>query len=424
MTNRHESMACRSVRFGTTPSADILEKMKLQWEVAADSMPQLVCVLDTGGNVIRANRTVERWKLGSVAEARGLSLHDLLHGKCADPQCGLRALWRIALEQLLEGRRVKHECWDPKLQRHLSILLQPPVYPPRPESTEELLAIATVEDIGEIHAREEQRVREALKEAHRELQRLSAQHLTIRESERRRVAMDLHDGLGQSLNLLKLSIQETARLIGVQQQNKPTQAQALHQLAQGVEAIVCEVRRIAMDLRPSTLDDLGLLPTLSWFFRELQSRCRKPRVESEIEVAEADIPEPLKLAIYRILQEAMCNAVRHADADVVSVALLKDEDGLHLSVIDDGRGFEGCAGSGLGLQSMRERAEMLGGRFSLRSAPGEGTRIAFTWPLADKKNQSEALVQIKGAEAVARCSRCDGNQFDGAEDRELQALRG
>jgi signal transduction histidine kinase len=370
-----------------------MEKMKLQWELAADSMPQLVCVLDRHGHVLRANRTVERWKLRSVAGARGLSLHELLHEKCASPQCGLRVFWRSALQQLREGRRVKHECWDPELQRHLSILLQPPVYPARPETGEELLGIATVEDISEIHAHEEQRVRSALSKARRELQRMSAQHLDVRESERRRVAMDLHDGLGQSLNLLKLSIQETARLIGTRHENDP--GHAVYQLASRVEAIMGEVRRIAMDLRPSTLDDLGLVATLSWFFRDFESRCSQPRVERAIKLAEADVPEALKLPIYRILQEAMTNAMRHAAAELVTVVVRKDEEGLHLSVTDNGCGFDRHAGTGLGLQSMKERAEAHGAVFSVHSAPGDGTRIGVTWRSvgADQASRAKAAKQ-------------------------------
>lgn len=384
MSIHHKNAVRGPFDSGICPDAATLEKMKREWELAADSIPQLVCVLDRWGGVIRANRTVERWKLGSVADARGLSLHELLHGKCSDPDCGVRVFWKGALNQLLEGRRVKHECWDPKLERHLSILIQPPAYAPRAEPfSDELLAVATIEDISEIYAQEEQRARDALRETRRELQRIAEQHVHIRESERRRVAMDLHDGLGQSLSLLKLSIQETARLIEEQKSVAP--AHALHQLARNVEAIVVEVRRIALDLRPSMLDDLGLLPTLSWFFREFRERCSCPSVVSRIEVAEVDIPEPMKIAIYRILQEAMCNVVRHANADVVTVRLQKDADGLQFSIADDGRGFAGTAQMGLGLQSMKERAELLGGDYSVESAPGKGTRVSVAWPLAAAK---------------------------------------
>ena len=389
MAIHNKSTARGSFDPGMCPDAATLEKMKREWELAADSIPQLICVLDRRGRVIRANRTVERWRLGSVGDARGLSLHELLHGKCADPDCGVRVFWKGALNQLLEGRRVKHECWDPKLERHLSILVQPPAYAPHAEPfSDELLAVATIEDISEIHAQEEQRARDALRETRRELQRIAEQHVHIRESERRRVAMDLHDGLGQSLSLLKLSIQETARLI--EQQKAEAPAHALRQLAHNVEAIVVEVRRIALDLRPSMLDDLGLLPTLSWFFREFRERCARPTVVPKIEVSEADVPEPMKIAIYRILQEAMCNVVRHANADIVTVRLQKDADGLHFSVADDGRGFAGTAHMGLGLQSMKERAELLGGDYSVESAPGKGTRVSVAWPFTAAKKPEPA----------------------------------
>ena len=383
-------MTARGLQGGklAAPNAAMFEKMKRQWELAADSMPQLICLLDRQGKVIRANRALERWSLGSVAQARGLSLHSVLHGKCADPGCHVASFWRGAMPQLLNGQRVKHESWDAKLARYLLIVIQPPLSRPcvQPQP-DDLLAVATVEDVSELQAKEDRRVQEELRDRKSELRRLSAQHVTIRENERRRVAMDLHDGLGQSLNLLKLSIQETARRIEVEQVKNSVES--LDQLACSVESIVGEVRRIAMDLRPSTLDDLGLLPTLSWFFREFQANCRALRVESEIAVTDADIPEPLKIAIYRIIQEAICNVLRHADASIARVRLYRDREGLHLTISDDGRGFnDGHGKKGLGLPNMKERAEPLGGRYGIESVCGKGTMIFVCWPAASLESMA------------------------------------
>jgi signal transduction histidine kinase len=199
---------------------------------------------------------------------------------------------------------------------------------------------------------------EALRASQKELRRLAEQHLTIQETERRRIAADLHDGLGQSLSLLKLGIQEALRQMGPGVPRKAVES--VRQLIPKVASALDEVRRVAMDLRPSTLDDLGIIPTLSWFVREFEIANPDTRIEKHISVIENDVPEPLKLAIFRIMQEAVNNAVKHADA------------------LADG----GDARSGLGLQSMRERAEISGGTYAVISALGQGTKVCILWPVS------------------------------------------
>jgi PAS domain S-box-containing protein len=233
------------------------------------------------------------------------------------------------------------------------------------------------------------RTEEALRSTRKELWRLAAQHLTIQESERRRIAMDLHDGLGQTLGLVKLSIEEAARSLGASGSNtSDTVAATLGRLGPTVKTALDELRRISMNLRPSTLDDLGILATLSWYFREFEGACPGIRIESEISVAEADVPNTLKIAIFRIVQEATGNALKHSKAGVIKVRLRNRKAGLELAVEDDGQGFDPAAVAGgrdfthgLGLQSMRERAELSGGEYQFRSAPGLGTSLRVRWPL-------------------------------------------
>ena len=337
-----------------------LESIKRQWQLAADALPQLVCLVDRAGKVIRANRTLERWGLVPVAQVRGLTVHEALHGGQCDANCTLGAFWGRAQEALARGKEVKHQTWDERLARDLSIVIQP-----QQPQVGDVYAIALLEDVGPLQAH---------------MRRLTAQHVNVREDERRRVARDLHDALGQSLNVLKLYIQETARRM--EEEQPRNWAQSLEHLGHEVQLIMTEVRRIAMDLRPSTLDDLGLIPTLSWFFRELEAHCKGLAVERAIEVTDADVPEPLKIAIYRILQEAICNTVRHAGALAVRVALHRDAAGLHLRIEDNGRGFNGDARQGQGLRNMKERAESAGGRLIIESVPGKGTRLTASWPAA------------------------------------------
>ena len=217
------------------------------------------------------------------------------------------------------------------------------------------------------------------------MRRLAAQHLTIQETERRRIAADLHDGLGQSLSLLKLGIQEALRQMGAGVPRKAVES--VKQLLPKVAGALDELRRVAMDLRPSSLDDLGILPTLSWFVREFEATNLKTRIEKHISVSEKDVPEPLKLAIFRILQEAVNNAVKHSDADCIRVSLHNGDDVLAFTIEDDGKGFDpgalasrGDARRGLGMQSMRERAELSGGTYAVTSAVGQGTKVCAWWP--------------------------------------------
>ena len=237
---------------------------------------------------------------------------------------------------------------------------------------------------------------EAQRVTRAQLQRLSVQHLTIQETEQRRIAADLHDGLGQSLVLLKLSLEQAARSLRAAASKKT--AEVLEQLVRSVKSALSEMRRIAMNLRPSMLDELGILATLSWFFREFEASGVSTRIERDIRVNEADVPPPLRIAIFRILQEATNNAVKHAEAERIKVSLRNGNDSIELSIEDDGKGFDstgvgdiGAFNKGLGLQSMRERAELSGGTLDISSAPGDGTKVFVCWPSANTLKGEFAL---------------------------------
>lgn len=229
-----------------------------------------------------------------------------------------------------------------------------------------------------------QETAQALREAREELRRFSALLVSIQEDERRRIALDLHDGLGQSLSLIKLSIEQSAKLLAEGSAMKASES--LRQLTPRVEEALAELRRVSTELRPLMLDDLGLLPTLSWFFREFDAVCSGVVLEKTIDVAEYEVPVALHITLYRILQEAFHNIVKHAVADRVRVRLDRSGDALHLVIEDNGRGFDPATVKwegqtrGLGLLSMKERASLSGGTYHLNSAPGKGTCIRVSWP--------------------------------------------
>jgi signal transduction histidine kinase len=143
-----------------------------------------------------------------------------------------------------------------------------------------------------------------------------------------------------------------------------------------------------MDLRPSMLDDLGLLPTLSWFCRRFQAIYSAIRIEQETDIREEEVPDALKIVIYRITQEAMNNIAKHSKADLVRLCLRRIDGATEVVVEDNGQGFDlkkvmslKSQWQGLGLTSMRERVEFSGGSFAIESTAGEGTVIRASWPL-------------------------------------------
>jgi signal transduction histidine kinase len=136
------------------------------------------------------------------------------------------------------------------------------------------------------------------------------------------------------------------------------------------------------DLRPSILDDLGIIAAMNWFCREYQKTYSHICVEKEIDVSENDLSDSLKTAIFRVSQEAMNNIAKHGKATVVTLTLQKENGGIELAIRDNGQGFDpNTVVKGLGLSTMRERTELSGGTCSIESIKGAGTTIRCTWPL-------------------------------------------
>ncbi len=214
---------------------------------------------------------------------------------------------------------------------------------------------------------------------------MANQLLSIQESERKRIASDLHDGVGQSLTLIKFSLSEIATQLASGAIHEASES--LQRLKVRVHGVLDEVRHAAMDLRPPMLDDLGILATLSWFFRELEAACPGMKVERDFGIQESAIPEPLKITIFRIIQEASSNSVKYANADRMRVSLKQTDGVLHFSIEDNGNGFDPAevairdgSDRGLGLLSMKERANLSGGVYTMHSVAGKGTRIQVSWP--------------------------------------------
>ena len=209
--------------------------------------------------------------------------------------------------------------------------------------------------------------------------------LRIQEAERTRIAAELHDALGQAFSAMKFCAEGMQRLLG-----RRCIAEAddlLESLAASIQGAADETRRITMNLHPRLLDDLGLLATLSWFFREYKSIYRKINVDECVRLTEMDIPSHLRITLFRIVQEAFHNISKHANASLARVNLERIEGGFQLAIEDNGTGFDvrevgarNGFGQGFGLTSMRYRSALSGAEFKITSTPGKGTKILVAWP--------------------------------------------
>jgi PAS domain S-box-containing protein len=220
---------------------------------------------------------------------------------------------------------------------------------------------------------------EEIKESEARLRHLSTELLTVQENERKRIARELHDGIGQTLAAIKFGLESKLGQMRKGAAPPGVSIESIISLAQnGIE----ESRRIQMDLRPSILDDLGILATLSWFTREFQKVYSHISIEKGIDIQENEVPDSLKIALFRVMQEAMNNIAKHSKADRVRLSLRKIEGRIELSIEDNGVGFDlENYRKGLGLTSMRERTELSGGSFAIESSPGKGTTIKASWPI-------------------------------------------
>ncbi len=224
---------------------------------------------------------------------------------------------------------------------------------------------------------------EEVTQAKRDLQQLSARLLEIQEDERRRIARELHDEIGQTLTALRIEI---SRAQAAWKAGSPDTRDRLEEARLLAERTVDTVRNISLLLRPSLLDDLGLAPALQWQAEDFSRRSGIPCSFSEEGLEEA-LPDTLKTCVYRIVQEALNNCEKHAGATAVRVVVCQRDGELAVQVADNGRGFAldrygNPAGSGgLGILGIRERLARLGGSLNLESGAGRGTRLEIRLPV-------------------------------------------
>lgn len=223
-----------------------------------------------------------------------------------------------------------------------------------------------------------------LAKANEALRHLSSKLLSAQEDQSKRIGGEIHDTLGSCLSGIKFKVESVLEQIG---KDSNVTGEALSSVILMIQEGIEACRRIQQDLRPSMLDDLGLLPTLSWFCRRYQTIYTGIKVDLEQTLEEGDIPNSLKIVIFRVTQEGMNNIAKHSKADLVHLSLRKMDGRIQLILEDNGQGFDlakvlslESTKRGLGLTSMRERTESTGGFFSVESTEKKGTIIRASWP--------------------------------------------
>ena len=353
---------------------DITERKRVEQALASersrlysvlDSLPVFVFLHSADYTIRFANRCFVR----TFGDGAGRRCYSVLQGRSEPcPECRSRGV-------LVDGRA---QSWEWTADRN-GRAFQMYSYP-----FTDMDETPLVLQLG-IDVTDQKRNEMELRQSEARLRELSGRLLNAQEEERQRIATELHDGIGSSLTGITVFLQTILLRLD---EGSPL-VEPIRQLLSVTENTIQEARRIMSDLRPSMLDDLGVLKTLDWFCREFQQLHPSIHIEKTIEIGEEDIPDALKIIVFRLVQEAFHNISKHSGAEYVGLTLERAGDRVRLAVEDNGCGFpiqsllgEESSMKGLGLTSMRERAELSGGRFTLRSTVGEGTMVQAEWDIS------------------------------------------
>jgi two-component system sensor histidine kinase UhpB len=223
-----------------------------------------------------------------------------------------------------------------------------------------------------------------LEERNHQLRALSERAITAQEEERKNIARSLHDDTGQALSMLIINLERLENRLPVDESELRSKLEASRKLASDS---LTELRKIVYGLRPSILDDLGLIPAIRWYSRSVLE-ANGVQVRMSLPEEPIELPSHLATTLFRVAQEGINNIMRHAGARTTDICLTLDHSGVNLRIQDDGQGFDPHQAAGqavnlqhLGLLGMQERAELVGGNVTVESVPGKGTRLQVFVPL-------------------------------------------
>ena len=222
----------------------------------------------------------------------------------------------------------------------------------------------------------------ALERSRHELASLSKRLVDVQEAERQSISRELHDEVGQTLGALLVDLGQLSNLVPAGDALVRDQIARIKGTA---ETAVRSIRDMALLLRPPMLDDLGLVPALEWQARET-SRRSDMEVDVHADEIPANLPDQVKIGIYRLVQEALQNAATHAHAKTAQVTVKSDSQKVEVEISDDGIGFQPERTRGMGILGMEERVRQLGGSFDLKSSPGKGATVHAVLPLTSPKD--------------------------------------
>ncbi len=356
-----------------TSLVDRLRKQMALLDELFEQAPQAVALKNVSNQVVRVNREFTRVFGYTPQEVLGRSLNDLIV-----PEEARRTAQGNA-DLVAQGQRVEAEVVRQRKDGsllHVSLVGVPVSVPGR-----QIAGYSIYRDITRRKWAEEELQRSCI-----QLRELAARLESVREEERARVAREIHDELGQALTAIKIDLASLIRSLRPDQEEELEKAESILRL---VDQTILSVRRIATELRPSILDDLGLVAAIDWEAEEFEARtgtkCRLDLPDDDIVI------DPKRTtAIFRIFQETLTNITRHAEATRVDVRLGREDGDIVLEVSDNGRGIDQerlSTGRSFGILGMQERALLLGGEFTISGAPGKGTIVRLRIPQVQSEDK-------------------------------------
>lgn len=331
------------------------------------------------GNAKALEHTFAANRAGNRGKARKLLLGAVMTWT-AVMAVAVAGLWRLEMRRKFAAESL--------IKAHDQLLVQAEELTEHRENLTRLVNERTTELTGAnaqllVKIAEQRKTEEILREAEQQNRNLSNRLLQAQEMERKHISMELHDAFGHALNVVKLKVRFIEKGLLPEQ---PVLKEDCEQLLDYMDHVIEDVRRLSLDLSPTILEDLGLTSAIQWLVSNV-ARIQNVRITHEIAKIDHLFPESQWITIYRVIQEALTNIGRHAEAGNAAVTIRLGNDAVLFSIEDDGIGFDpgeasmkGAPEKGLGLSTMNERVKMMGGVFNLRSRSGEGTRVSFRIP--------------------------------------------
>jgi PAS domain S-box-containing protein len=346
----------------------LLESEKKYGTLVENSLTGIYINLD--GKIVFANKQFSQIFGYSVEELTDIESWKLVHPDDRDLIAGLR-------EKRLKGEKYPMKYEARGLKKDGTVIWVERINS-RIEYQGKQAILGNILDITQ-----RKQMEAAWQKSQKDLQLLSSRLLRAQEEERKRIARDLHDTIAQNLAAIKVLLSDQFNQM---KQGESSSGVRMEKILSAVESSIQDLRRIMTDLRPSILDELGVIAAIRCHCGRFHEIHPHIRVEKKIEIKESTIPDSLKTVIFRILQEAMNNIAKHSRADRVRLFLGEKDGKIAMVIEDNGRGFDvnkafapKGSGKGLGILGMKERTELSNGSFMIESRKGSGTIIRLSW---------------------------------------------